>query len=285
MSTPEPFDRALRRLRRDRAATRFEAHGFLQRHIAQELVARLEIVQRDFSHALILGHAGRALGDTLSERGIEHVTAEPGARFAAMTGGVQCDEDRLPFEPESFDLVLSAGMLDTVNDLPGALLLINRVLRPDGLLLAGFTGAGSLPALRRATLEADIGSGGAQPRIHPQIDLRAAGDLLPRAGFALPVADGERLEVRYRSLGDLIADLRGAGMTSLLGGSPFSREAAARLHAAFEAQAVGGRIPEIFELIYLTAWSPSPDQPKPAQRGSGTASLADALRRKAGDDR
>ena len=41
-----------------------------------------------------------------------------------------------------------------------------------------------------------------------------------------------------------------------------------------------GRISEQFELIYLTGWAPSPDQPKPAKRGSATHSLAEALRPK-----
>src|SRR5919107_1568930 len=124
--------------------------------------------------------------------------------FDRRAGGVQGDEDRLPFADEAFDLIVSVGVLDTVNDLPGALLLIRRALRPDGLFLAAFPGAGSLPRLKRAMLAADAVGGGAAARVHPQIEVRSAGDLLTRAGFALPVVDVQPVDVRFASLLGLV---------------------------------------------------------------------------------
>ena len=279
MDAREPFDRRLRRVRRDRAAAGFDEHGFVQRHIAAELLARLDSVTRDFRRALVLGYAGEELVAGLTAKGIGSVTADPGWRFAKVSGGVQCDEDRLPFADKSFDLVLSAGMLDSINDLPGALLLTNRVLRPDGLFLAGFAGAGSLATLRGAAMAAEIDADRIAPRIHPQIDVRAAGDLLGRAGFVLAVADGDTLTACYRAPGRLIADLRGAGLSSLLGGPSFDRERTAALLRALENSRDGeGKIVERFALVYLTGWTPGPDPPTPARRGSGKTSLADVLK-------
>ncbi|WP_299326861.1 methyltransferase domain-containing protein [Parasphingopyxis sp.] len=275
-----PFDRALRRVRRDRAAARWAEHAFLQAHMAAELLERLAMVQRDFSRALILGYAGEELPERLSAMGIDTVTADPGYRLARGAGGVQCDEDRLPFADASFDLVLSAGTLDTVNDLPGALALIRRSLKPDGLFLGAFLGSGSLPMLRRAMMEGDLTGDISAPRIHPQIDIRAAGDLLGRAGFALQVADGETLTVRYPGLMRLVSDLRGSASSSLLRGPPPTRMALAAAHAVFEAQQSEGKTAETFEIVYLTGWAPAPDQPKPAARGSGTASLANVLKKR-----
>ncbi|MFK9892533.1 methyltransferase domain-containing protein, partial [Escherichia coli] len=65
--------------------------------------------------------------------GAKVTRCDAGALFAVQSGGVQADEDRLPFPAESFDLVVSVGVLDSVNDLPGALTLARRALRPDGL--------------------------------------------------------------------------------------------------------------------------------------------------------
>src|SRR3546814_8603837 len=79
-------------------------------------------------------------------------------------------------------------------DMPGAVILVRRILRPDGLFLAAFAGAGSLPVLRSALLAGDADR--PAQHIHPQIDVRSAGDLLSRAGFAMPVADGDSLTVR-----------------------------------------------------------------------------------------
>lgn len=280
MAGPEPFDRRLRRIRRDRAASRFAGHGFLQAHIADELLDRLEAIRRPFKRALMLGHAGEAALARMRGMGVATIVADSGFRFARSAAGIQCDEDRLAIRDAGLDLVLAAGSLDTVNDLPGALVLIRRALRPDGLFLGGFIGAGSLPRLRRAMLEADLRGKGAAARIHPQIDVRAAGDLLARAGFALPVADGENLDIAYRDLAALLADLRGSGGSSLLGGPPISALQAAAAHAVFAPDSPGERAVERFALVYMIGWAPSPDQPSPARRGSATASLADALSRK-----
>jgi hypothetical protein len=49
--------------------------------------------------------------------------------------------------------------------------------------------------------------------------------------------------------------------------------------ATFSAEAdPDGKTPERFEIVYLTGWAPSPEQPQPARRGSATASLAQALK-------
>lgn len=285
MDQPEIFSRPLRRLRRDRAARGFADHAFLIDHMADELAERLEAVQRTFRRVLILGsHDGRtAARFAAPDRRI--VSADAGFAFARASGGVQCDEDRLPFADASFDLVVSIGVLDSVNDLPGALALIRRVLRPDGLFLGAFVGAGSLGWLRSAALAADLATtGGAASRIHPQIDVRSAGDLLSRAGFALQVADGDRLSVGYGDPLRLIADLRGMGQTNALRDRSRTGVDRAWLAALFDRFAADagpdGRVRESFDLVYLTGWAPDPDQPKPAKRGSATASLADALKRK-----
>ena len=236
---------------------------------------RLGAVNRSFDDILDLGCFDAAFDAPLGARVSRF---DPGYRWAHRAGGVQGDEDRLPFADDSFDLVVSAGILDQVDDLPGALTLIRRVLRPDGLFLGAMVGAGSLPRLRAAWREGD----GDRPaaRLHPQVDVRAAGDLLARAGFALPVADVEPLTVRYRHLGRLLDDLRGMAASNVM----IARTRATRGQLVTAARAFAdaadpdGRTSEQFALLFLTGWAPDPSQPKPAQRGSATASLAAALR-------
>ena len=261
------FDPGIARLRRARVAPGDDRALLIHRHVAEDLLDRLDLVSRPFATALDLS-AYPGLSERLCGRGIAV------ARF---------DEESLPSAAGPFDLAVSLGLLDTVNDLPGALALIRRALRPDGLFLAAFAGAGSLPRLRRAMRAAEEAEGaGAAPRIHPQIDVRAAGDLLVRAGFALPVVDREVVEVRYPSLMALVADLRAMGATNQLAGqsgSPLGKRALAAAVADFAADAgPDGKTAERFEIVYMSGWAPGPDQPQPARRGSGTASLADALK-------
>ncbi|WP_109807462.1 methyltransferase domain-containing protein [Sphingosinithalassobacter portus] len=274
MTPPEIFDRALRRRRRDRAAPLYAEFDFLRAHMLEGIAERLGDVTREFGDVLDLGSFDGAF--TLPGTRITRIDA--GARFAAMAGGVQADEDRPNFPDGSFDLIVSVGVLDQVNDVPGALALARRALRPDGLFLGAFLGGDSLATLRRAFLEAE----GDRPvaRFHPRIDVRAAGDLLSRAGFALPVADVETLTVRYAGVGNLLRDLRGMAASNLLPGTPpLRRDTVARAAEAFARQAdADGRTAERFDIVYLTGWAPDPSQPKPARRGSATASLADALK-------
>ena len=240
------------------------------------IAERLDAVTRDFTDVLDLGCFDGAF---LPPPGARVARCDAGFAFAARTDGIQADEDRLPFADASFDLAVSAGVLDQVNDLPGALSLIRRALRPDGLFLGAFVGAGSLHALRAALRIGDSERPAA--RLHPQIDVRSAGDLLMRAGFALPVADVETLDVRYADMGRLLADLRGmAAGNMLVQRQALTRGVLARTFTAFaDAADPAGRTRETFQIVFLTGWSPDPSQPKPARRGSATASLGDALKR------
>ncbi|MFD1789056.1 methyltransferase domain-containing protein [Sphingomonas floccifaciens] len=271
MSTSEIFDRAARRLRRDRAAADWRDYAFLRDMMLDGIADRLATVKRDFRDVLDLGSADGAFA--LPGAAITRVDA--GARFA--TGAVQADEDRIDVPAASFDLVVSAGVLDTVNDVPGALALARRALRPDGVFFGTFLGGGSLSTLRAALRDADPGTA----RAHPMIDVRSAGDLLVRAGFALPVADVESVTVRYGNLFGLVRDLRGMAASNLLTDRrPLRRDTLARLAEAFTARAdADGRVAERFDIVYLTGWAPDPSQPKPARRGSATASLTAALQK------
>ena len=277
MSAPEIFSPLARRQRRDRAAAGFDDFRFLYDFMREGIEERLGAVKRDFTDMLDLGCWDSSF---VPPPGANITRCDPGAIFARDAGGVQADEDRLPFADGSFDLVVSIGTLDTVNDLPGALTLIRRALRPDGLFLGAFVGAGSLSTLRRALMQAERERPAA--RLHPQIDVRSAGDLLARAGFALPVADTESLNVRYGDLFALLRDLRGMGATNVMRDrAPLSRTTLAAAAQAFADLAdPDGRTPERFEVITVTGWTPDPSQPKPARRGSATASLADALKPK-----
>lgn len=273
MEPSQIFDRNRRRLRRDRAAAGFAAHAFVREAMLEAISDGLASVRRSFTDVLDLGCAdGR-----FELPGARIARCDPGFAFASGACGVQADEDRLPFADAAFDLVVAAGTLDTVDDLPGALTLIRRTLRPDGLFLGAFLGAGTLATLRSVFRAAEADRPAA--RFHPLVEVRSAGDLLVRAGFAMPVADADPLTVRYASLARLLGDVRGIGGASLLADvAPLTRATLARVADAFDARAdEQRRVSERFEIVVLTGWAPGPDQPKPARRGSATASLAAAL--------
>ncbi|MCP1471652.1 SAM-dependent methyltransferase [Sphingobium sp. OAS761] len=276
---PDIFDRARRARSRDRMMPCFAAHDFLYRAMLEELVDRLGAVQRDLPEALVIGCPDGSARAALEAMGKRVACVDPGFLAARSARGVQADEDVLPFADDSFDLIVACGTLDSVNDLPGALILMRRMLRPDGLMLAAFAGAGSLPRLKAALLAGE----GDRPgqHVHPQVDVRSAGDLLSRAGYAMPVADGETLGVRYGEIMRLMHELRGMGAGNVLraGAPPLTRNVLLRAAAHFaDAADPDGRTAEQIAVIYLSGWKPDPSQAKPARRGSATMSLAAALK-------
>ncbi|RIX99218.1 methyltransferase domain-containing protein [Aureimonas flava] len=287
MTANAPFDRDLIDRRRLRAAARGAGGAsFLLDAVAEELAERLSLVQRRFALGVELaGHTG-ALEARLRGGGqVERLLRiERDARFLGPGEGVVADEEALPLAENSVDLVLSPLSLHLTNDTPGVLVQARRALRPDGLFLAALLGGETLHELRAALLasEAEI-TGGASPRVAPFADLREAGALLQRAGFALPVIDQDRLTVRYASMFELMRDLRDMGMSNMLhararrpaGRRLFLR--AAEIYAERFADP-DGRVRATFDVVYLSGWKPHESQQKPLKPGSATHSLAEALK-------
>lgn len=281
------FDRNALRRHRDRAAAGFDGADFLRREIGERLLDRLDDVRRTFPAALDLGAANGTLRRLLAGRGgVETlIESDLSPRLIAQADGpaLAADEEALPFADQSFDLILSCLGLHWVNDLPGALIQIRRALKPDGLFLAAMLGGGTVQELRQSLAEAETTiEGGLSPRISPMTEVRDAGNLLLRAGFALPVADADVLTVSYADPLNLMTDLRAMGESNAVAErrKSFSRRATIAAAAEIYRQNFvdeDGRIPATFEVIFLTAWAPHPSQQKPLRPGSATQRLADAL--------
>ncbi len=265
-----PFDRALVRRHRARAAAGGLGAEFLVDAVAELLCDRLDDIKRRFPLALDLGCRAGSVRAALAGRGgievlIEADLAPEMAAAARARGGGPClaaDEEALPFGPMSLDLIVSNLALHWVNDLPGALIQLRRALKPNGLLLAAMLGGDTLVELRRALFEAETErDGGVSPRTSPLADHRDAGALLQRAGFALPVVDVDTITVTYPDAFRLMAELRAMGETNAVAArrrAPTRRAtlmAAAARYAELFAGA-DGRIPATFQVILLTGWAP-----------------------------
>ena len=107
MSQDAPFDRQLRRLRRDRAASRFGEADYLHRLAADELIERLDFVKRDSRRALDLGCAGGYLTQRLLQRGLDVTPCDAGGAFA-RGGRVQPTRTACP-RRRAFDLVVRSA--------------------------------------------------------------------------------------------------------------------------------------------------------------------------------
>lgn len=282
------FDAHLLPGRRDRAAALGFAGGgdFLHREVAGLLAERLAEVTRPFGDAAIVGSGGgvhaAALAGRVPPDRIVQFEISP-ARAAAAGVAPIARLDPLPLAEGAFDLVVSGLELHWADDPVGQLVQMRRALRPDGLLIAALFGGRTLHELRSSLAEAEVETtGGLSPRVAPMGEIRDLGGLLGRAGFAMPVADAERIEVSYQSPLHLMRELRAMGETNILAGrrrAPLRRDTLARACEIYAAAfpLPGGRIAATFEIVFLTGWSPAEGQPKPLRPGSATARLAEAL--------
>jgi len=277
MPTRDIFDLKLVEQNRRRAhLENRQGADFLLRHLGGDLKERLNFIKRHFSHGLELHARTAFIADMLRQSGkIDRLTSlSPQADL----------QENLNLPPQSADLIVSLGHLHLTNDTPGILAQIRQALRPDGLFIAALAGQGTLAELRESFLQAESEIyGGVSPRVAPFMDVRDAGALMQRAGFALPVTDGQDICVRYDTIFALMRDLRAMGMQNALLSRPrrpVSRHFFARAGEIYAARFSDqdGRIRATFSFIWLTGWAPHPSQQKPLKPGSATMSLDKALR-------
>jgi len=251
-----------------RRALKLAGDRFLDRAAAEGLADRLSAVTRKFARGLWIGDAP---------------PPPEVAPFAQDWVHTDFNAHEILENDGGFDLAVSLFSLQAINDLPGALVQIRRALKPDGLFMAALLGGGTLGELREAFAHGESATrGGTSPRVSPFADVRDLGGLLQRAGFALPVADVERLVVRYGDFFALVRDLRAHAFTNVLSErsrAPLRRDTLAALlaHYAGSHADEDGKLRARFETLYLTGWSPHDSQQKPLAPGSAKSRLADAL--------
>ena len=261
-NSPSLFDRAALSTHRNRVQ---DDALFLHRCAVSEVQDRLSMVNRTFTTPAV-------------------VTPFPHLWEGALPDAVLVEDDEvLPLQSGRHDLVIHAMALHWANDPVGQLIQCNRVLKPDGLMIAVCLGGETLHELRAALGQAEIDvTGGLSPRISPMAELRDLGALLQRAGLSLPVADNMALKVEYSDIWHLMCDLRDMGETNALTARlkhPTRRIVfeKAQHHYAEHFKTVENRLIATFDLICLTGWSPDNSQPKPLRPGSAQMRLAEAL--------
>ena len=281
------FDQSLLRTRLRRAVNKGAA-DFLLHRVVDDLEIRLQALARSFDTVADIGTPGPHAAEKLrASQRFTHIFRQAPLIETVGRGdwmSLVGETDLVSFAPQSLDAALSILALHTVDDLPGFLAQIKRALKADGLFMACLLGGQTLHELRESFAKAEIEcEGGLSPRVSPFAELRDLGQLMQRAGFALPVIDTEVITVRYATPLALLNDLRNMGATNTLierRKTPLRRKT---LFRALELYAEhysdhDGRIRATFECLWVSGWTPHESQQKPLHPGSAKARLADALK-------
>jgi SAM-dependent methyltransferase len=272
MSDAQIFDRSLylSRVKRWKSAR----PAALGAALAMELAERILPINRSFENALLIAHDSEEIANALNGTG----------KVSHLTIAAPSMSDDLALAPDSLDAVFHMIDLQCVNDVPGVLAQMGRALKPDGLMIAALFAGESLNELRQSWLWAEERStGGVSPRVAPMIDLRELGGLLQRAGLALPVADSDRLTLRYDNPFALMQDIRACGLSNMLRDrslAPVSKRMASYAATYYQEKFADadGRVRATVEVAWAMGWSPHESQQQPLKPGSAKVRLADALK-------
>ncbi len=263
MADVEIFNKKLRILHRNRASKNLAAHNFLLQEVADRLGERLaEEITKKFKRILIVGSwktlPYKRMFQNLKTDYIVYTDISQNMLDNKKIS-VCMDEEFIPFKDKSFDLVISLLDLHWVNDIPGCLIQLRRVLEEDGLFLGAIFGGDTLKELREALSLAEIDlRGGISPRVSSFTDIKDAGMLLSRAGFKSPVTDSEIITVTHSSILSLMHDLRGMGETNAMlkmSKQPLTKEMLSTITSKMKNHTnPDGQIRSSFEIISMTAW-------------------------------
>lgn len=293
------FDRAAKRKQRDRAVSRDAGVGsrtvdYIRDEVADRMMERLLDIKRKFDTIVDLGsgpgHFSKLLEPEKTRKVLMIDSSEttlnrdPDEEFEVEVERVHADEENLldVLPRNSQEAIASCLSLHWVNDLPGVLVQIKEALKPDGLFLGAMFGGDTLFELRTALQLAEVDrEGGISPHISPMTDTKDISNLLSRAGFTLLTVDIDEVCVGYPSIWELLEDLRDMGESNaVVGRRHFLHRDTLAAASAIYKELHGkedGSVPATFQVIYMIGWKPSPDQPKPLERGSAQTNLKDVL--------
>ena len=173
MSNISVFNRRHLRQQRHRAVEKLPAHSFLFDWSAEQILDRLQDIKKEFYTCIGIGN--RVPHDFwTSLKSAKRINELYICDIAKAD--IIADSEYLPFRENSADLVVSILDLHSVNDLPGTLVQIKRLLKPDGLFIGCLLGGETLFELRDSLMQTEMEmSSGASPRVAPFADTKQMG--------------------------------------------------------------------------------------------------------------
>lgn len=192
-----------------------------------------------------------------------------------------CDEEQsgaLELPDRTVDMAVTSLNMHWVNDLETAMVNIRKSMKKDAFLLMSMFGGNTLFELRSAFSLSNMESeGGLSPHVSPMIDGAGMSSLMLQSGFALPSIDMDRFVLLYETPFHLMEHLHAMGESACHVGrrTHISRTSLLAMAAVYQSMYEHKNlIPATFEVFHTIAWSPSPNQPQPLERGSANVSLA-----------
>ncbi|XP_078261786.1 arginine-hydroxylase NDUFAF5, mitochondrial isoform X1 [Rhinoraja longicauda] len=290
-SSANVFDRGMKRRQKKWAAAAAGDGGqcdYLREEVGSRIADRVLDIVRTFPVALDIGCGKGYIAGNLTKDTVQKLfqidVAENVLKYPIETEiptyHILADEEFLPFQENTFDLIVSSLSLHWVNDLPGAFKQINNSLKPDGVFIGAMMGGETLYELRCSLQLAELErEGGFAPHVSPFTAVADLGNLLQQAGFNMLTVDIDEIQVNYPGIFEVMEDLQGMGESNCA----WNRKSMLHRDTILAAAAIykemygnkDGSVPATFQILYMIGWKPHESQALPAKRGSASVSMGD----------
>lgn len=251
------------------AAKSYNEAAFLEQEVGNRLLSRLDYIKQDPSSILDLGGGTGIFSEQLALRypkaTIFNLDLAEGmlqqARTALQSNPQRSnirmlvgDAENLPLANQSIDFIFSNCVFHWCYDISKLFKELQRVLKPEGLLLFSTLGPDTLKELRECFYLIDSNA-----HVNNFRDMHIVGDALLQAAFLDPVMDMEPLVLTYPTVARLIDDIKKSGSTYVLrdyyaGLSPkYLYQQLCNNYEKFKLYP--GQLPATIEIVYGHAWS------------------------------
>lgn len=249
----------------NKAAPTYDSASILAREVGKRVLQRLDFFRLEPNVILDLGcstgFTTRLLEQCFKKSHIIAVDiahqmllqAKHQKKWLSKQKFVCTNIEQLPFANHSVDFIFSNLLLHWCNDLKQTMHELQRVLKPNGLLLFSTLGPDTLKELRASWAQVDN-----KPHVHNFMDMHDIGDILLHAPFKDPVMDIENITLTYQNVPQLMSDLKLIGAHNLISNRHkglTGKSALPKLFQAYENfRNQNNVLPATYEVIYGHAW-------------------------------
>ena len=248
-------------------ADNYDQHILVQKRVVTQLVESVALhLDHEPEHILDVGTGTGALLEQLHVRypssrlaGVDiafNMCLKSQQKIGDACHVVNGNAETLPFKAGIFDLVVSASVMQWVNDLSAALKEMCRVVRPGGNLSIAFFCHGSLGELQRCFHDSNVDNA-KMSRLHGFWTVDDVQSVVSSMDFEMAVISVETEVDWYDDLHSLLRSIKNIGAGTVAGGSGNGlgwrgvlRETSRRYQQLYGQD---DKIPATYKVLYLTA--------------------------------
>ena len=192
------FDRKLLRINQKRYKSLRTKANFLELRTATKICDDLSIYNRKYNKILELNYNQDYIYNFFKEQNYFNY-------YIRNSYDLVFDEEYIPFNNNSFDLVIGNLNLHFINQIPSLLIQLKNIIENEGRVILSFFGEDNLDLLAKAIMKSEDQIYNAiSPRIIPTIDIKTSAQLFVKAGFKNVIADVENIDWQFESFYDFL---------------------------------------------------------------------------------